>query len=770
MEYEARQTLADFIAEWQPAITRQIINTYPPRYQPPDGDKPLPPVLREPIGGQAEAIQGVALSLLTNQGTTVVGEMGTGKTYIAITAARMSGFSRVLVMCPPHLVEKWRREVMLTLGPEQATAVIAKSVTDLRKIEAAHGDDPRTLFVVLSRERAKLSYQWSSAVHWSLPMYNGQRAMSEEAWNDCATISTGDFNAAHAFKNLPRVPRCLECGQVLVDKNNIPLSQADVQTSRKRLACTNSIVRPSGEKRTCGAQLWMAHNGKRRQNRIGLVEYIHKRMPRWFDLFVADEVHEYKAKGSAQGIAAGVGAEVCGRSLVLTGTLMGGYSSTLFYVLYRFYPEFRSRFDYKGESQWVQRYGFYEETVKNEEHVTFDGRTSRRKGSYRTLRERPGLLPGALFHLIENTIFLRLSDVASTLPPYDEHIVPVDMSTIPDKSDITKRSQRSAYEALYVQLREAVSQALATGSKRLLSVYLQSLLSYPDNCVVAERVVDPMNGEVIGMAPALDAKRQYPKEKALLDLVQQEREAGRRVLVYVTHTDRRDVTERLMKVLESRGFRARVMKAAHPKPEEREKWVMEAAAEGLDVLICNPRLVQTGLDLLDFPTIIWFEVEYSVYTMRQASRRSWRIGQESPVHVYYMTYRDCLQAQALKLVAMKMQSSLAVEGDLPEGGLSAYGDSPDSLMIELARQITTRMDNDVTAEDIEAVLRNSREREAAAGAWLSSDLPDAPPLPLVPPDLNGHEPAIPAEQKPGQIEMFSLDEYVKPGARAGRRR
>ena len=30
--------------------------------------------------------------------------------------------------------------------------------------------------------------------------------------------------------------------------------------------------------------------------------------------------------------------------------------------------------------------------------------------------------------------------------------------------------------------------------------------------------------------------------------------------------------------------------------------------------------MQTGLDLIDFPTLIWYETDYSVYVMRQASR------------------------------------------------------------------------------------------------------------------------------------------------------
>ena len=113
------------------------------------------------------------------------------------------------------------------------------------------------------------------------------------------------------------------------------------------------------------------------------------------------------------------------------------------------------------------------------------------------------------------------------------------------------------------------------------------------------------------------------------------------------------------------------MRADAVPPERREAWVADRVKEGVNVTVCHPRLVQTGLDLMDFPTIVWFETDYSVYVMRQASRRSWRIGQTRPVKVVFMAYRNTLQADALKLVAKKLQSSLAVEGELPEDGLAA---------------------------------------------------------------------------------------------------
>ena len=64
-----------------------------------------------------------------------------------------------------------------------------------------------------------------------------------------------------------------------------------------------------------------------------------------------------------------------------------------------------------------------------------------------------------------------------------------------------------------------------------------------------------------------------------------------------------------------------------------------------------------------------------------------RPGQTRPVKVVFMAYRGTLQADALKLVAKKLQSSLAVEGELPEDGLAAYGDDGDDIMLALARKI-----------------------------------------------------------------------------------
>ena len=129
--------------------------------------------------------------------------------------------------------------------------------------------------------------------------------------------------------------------------------------------------------------------------------------------------------------------------------------------------------------------------------------------------------------------------------------------------------------------------------------------------------------------------------------------------------------------------------------------------------------------------------------MRQASRRSWRIGQTRPVKVVFMSYRNTLQADALKLVAKKLQSSLAVEGELPEDGLAAYGDDGDDLMMALARKIVSGEEGE--AETVEEVFAQARDAEATAEEYLVDDgwklvevEPETPPVNGNGKHTNGH--------------------------------
>ncbi|MBE7520654.1 MAG: ATP-dependent helicase [Thermoflexaceae bacterium] len=630
------------------------------------------------MGAQADAIRACALSLQTHRATNLVGEMGTGKTTIGTAAAALAGFERILVLCPPHLVRKWQREVKATVPA--ANAVIVRTISELNRLDRVGG---WPLFVILSREQAKLSYRWKPATVSRYLSRDGGVVLDE--------------------RGQPlRMPCCPSCFTPVVDDEGLPLEEADL--ARKKRSCDR-----------CHEELWQADcHGP---HRYPLADYISRRMGGFFDLLLIDEQHEYKARGSAQGVAAGTLAEACKAVLTLTGTLMGGYSSTLFWLLWRFSPAVREEFTYSDESKWVSRYGIVERiTRRSDDDAYEDGRSSRRRGYRTRVVEKPGVSPAVLFHLIGNSVFVRLSDVGTGLPPYGEDVLQVEL----DETELSDgASQASAYRQLASQLEAAVRQALAMGSKRLLGAYLQALLAYPDACTKGEQVVDPASGSVIASAPPLPANHRYPKEQTLLDLVEAEKAQGRRVLVYVTHTASRDITPRLESVLSEAGHRVACLKADTVSPDRREEWVGRRVEEGVDVLLVHPKLVQTGLDLIDFPTLVWYEVEYSVYTMRQASRRSWRIGQRRPVRVVYLAYRATLQAQALTLVAKKLQASLAIEGELPEEGLASFGDDSEDLLLTLARSLTSNAEE--SDEGLEALFVSAREASQSLDAGIDAE-------------------------------------------------
>ena len=144
--------LGEFIDTFKDAIAQRVVESYPPLYRPSEAcARPgsgnggtLPRLLRRPLGAQEDAILGAALSLETHRGTTVVGEMGTGKTFIAAAAAYMAGFRRILVLGPPHLVPKWKREVEMKVPGVRA--VVVKSITDLERLRLSIGIDYKQMY------------------------------------------------------------------------------------------------------------------------------------------------------------------------------------------------------------------------------------------------------------------------------------------------------------------------------------------------------------------------------------------------------------------------------------------------------------------------------------------------------------------------------------------------------------------------------------------------------------------------------------------------
>ncbi|HEY3500665.1 MAG TPA: DUF6094 domain-containing protein, partial [Polyangiaceae bacterium] len=119
---------------------------------------PLAPTARSLFTAQAHAARAL-VRLLTGRerAAILLGEIGSGKTGTALTAAKtVAPNGRVLVLCPPHLLQSWRNEAAAVV-PE-ATVTVLETVADVDAIAAAPRDG--LTVAVLSRETAKLGHGW----------------------------------------------------------------------------------------------------------------------------------------------------------------------------------------------------------------------------------------------------------------------------------------------------------------------------------------------------------------------------------------------------------------------------------------------------------------------------------------------------------------------------------------------------------------------------------------------------------------------------------
>jgi hypothetical protein len=369
----------------------------------------------------------------------------------------------------------------------------------------------------------------------------------------------------------------------------------------------------------------------------------------------------------------------------VTGTLLGGYADDLFNTLFRLEARRMKGHGYEwgaaGRSTFTQDYGVLETITKIEPE---DNRCSKAKATS-MVRRKPGASP-LLFgeFLMQLCAFVFLEDISGELPPYEETYVSVPMDPL----------MLESYRELEDDIRRALNEH--RGNRSVLSTMLNTLLLYPDHPyglgTLYGTEFDPELKRnvrfVIAQTRDLPEEQLYSKERKLIEEIRKELSEGRRCQVFAVYTQKHDVPARLARILSNEGMRTAVLRAS-VDTAKREAWYARQIKEGVQVVISHPKLVETGLDLLDFPTIIFYESGYSLHTLRQASRRSWRIGQRRPVRVKFLCYEGTMQTACLRLMGKKLLVALTMEGKFAGEGLQSI-DEDDDMLSAMARELVER--------------------------------------------------------------------------------
>lgn len=721
------KSVTDYLNTFGVTVAERIKKLFVPLFDP--AKEPLSPevlainqYVRDHAGyslydAQLAVTEAVKRQLQRGKVGLIVAECGSGKTKlgtVAITSAAAAlhvqqkgdGLFKTfnVVLCPSHVTRKWVREVEETV-PNTFAAVV-HSIQEFDHLYRMYERGTKSCFAIISKEKARDGYMRAPAVirrRWNRDGLSVERKIPIPA---CGAVDMD-----------PRRPVfcCPECGTAVmtnISRDNIVYRvPADSRFFRRENHENHKCE-------ACGASLWTTLNpdawGRQKTwAKIGdygfvyrpligehlmkvkseaLIQKLHdigsnpntpfparganrsyplssyikrKYKGRVYGLIV-DELHQYNNK-SGQGDAMAELYDTAKKVVGMTATLINGYSSGIFYLLYRIVPSLMKKDgkDYESPTEFDKEYGVIQTTYEEvEQEYNSNRRTVQSRSSTRLL---PGVSPLVYSRfLMEYAVFLSLTDMGKDLPEYEEIPIPLSM---PEEVEKEYERVESALKSVLKNDRKA--------AKKILSSYLNLLTAYPDQPYGHKPIYHPIDGhKIVEPADTVSPDTLLPKDEKVLEIVERKINAGEKVLVYTNWT-RLDTQDKLQKLFLERGWRTAIL-PAKVKPDKRETWVDARLAEGLQVLICNPSLVETGLDLNAFTTLIFYDTGYKLLTLRQASRRSWRINQTAPrVEVYMPYYQQTMQHKAIKLMASKLAVAGIIEGSFSEEGLAAMSECED---------------------------------------------------------------------------------------------
>lgn len=690
------ESIHDYLRMFAGELGERILHSYPALQK---ADDPLSPrlatLLRKPFPAQAVAAMGVAKKLERDRSAAVIAECGTGKTLISLAALHIHSDGRPftgIVMAPGHITLKWCKEAIQTI-PRLRVFLIDGLRDGVRngapcgvnEVRLRRGQIVREgLHTSLTDLRLRRNHR-SARVRWQQEICSGPALF---------VVGRDKGKLSHFWRHAYQVARSGRyLGSVVNPDTGARVEVGDqwLTTADFRKVRLSEVIGGAGEgedrpdlkpRRPLHSALWQADSKKLR--RVAPLDFIGRYMDRWFDYAICDEAHQL-ANDTAQGNGLGTLAACADRTIILTGTLLGGYASDVYNLLFRVDPAKMVTHGYEwgetGLRSFAETYGVLERVTTIE---PVDNSCSKARVT-KSIKRRPGAAP-SLFSdfLMSLAAFVSLDDISTVLPSYTEEVVGVTMDA----------PLRAAYDVLEEDIKNAMKQHHLNQS--VVSIGLNALLLYPDHAWGIGDLYgyeyDPETQRrerfLIAQPEDLDQNLVYAKERRLVEIVKEELAAGRRCChVYAVYTRKRDVTQRLAAILAREGIRVAVLTSDVP-PEKREGWFSQKLREGVQVTISHPKIIETGIDLLSHSSLIFFESGYSLHTLRQASRRSWRIGQRQPVRVFYMHYEETMQSSCLRLMGKKLLVSLAMEGKFGREGLQSL-DEDDDMLTAMARELVT---------------------------------------------------------------------------------
>lgn len=465
VEMDGDDALLDFITQNKQALASYLNNKFRPAYQFDmngigrflnrvrlKGKYPL-------YTAQKHVIAAITKGFEQRDSILLSGMMGTGKTAMGSTTAIAIASGAVealqddigddqviLVICPPHLIEKWKRE-LVSVNPN----IIIEHLKRHEDIKAFMSKAKRIgagipKIGLIKRDMTKLGAGRDVAVIW--------RDEPVALWRYDQPTPEGYEDQPRIIKK--RIPKCPHCGCTVMQEKKgtaVPASENWLKSGKR--ACSNCHAPLWQEARDRGSQPKKGQKYPTKNPRYRLDEYLKKQYPNRVYMIIWDECHEAANGSTGNGEAFSRMAGIANKVLAMTGTPFNGRASSMFNIEYALNPRIRQRYLIGGavrfsrkergssrfqqpfsgasqrgraESKWVADMGVRERVI--EERPSYDKDSGAYTGTStyeKPYEEAPGISPLLVAEVLDHAIFFSLGDLGKELPQYEEIAIPVAM-------------------------------------------------------------------------------------------------------------------------------------------------------------------------------------------------------------------------------------------------------------------------------------------------------------------------------------------------------
>ena len=615
---------------------------------------------REPFPGQVEYVIAPIVKLLEKERTgIIVGKQGTGKTTMSNSIAyilyeqnykpKNKGFKTGMFVSGSKHMKKMKRE---------AESLFGNSVD---------------VYSVVSKPRKTVSWEITIEEAAKMPRVPGRISYF--------LISKDTGKNTYKYKAMKSGDKCPKCFHRLYS----------------RVGKKNEVWRCS----YCSEKTYQVVSGK--ESYPDKLKRMQKnKHDKFFDFFIIDEVHEFANRDSLQSRYYKTIVNVSYKSIVMTGTLSNGFASSIFYILYPLFSEhFREYggFTYEKVSSFVNLFGSIKESS---EAKVYENKGSKGRPKV-SIQELPQISDRIISFLAPYTVWFDISDLNVDMPNFKEiqKIVPLDLG-IQERFEAWKRKIMEVKSTGDMEVIDynlfRFSSSISYRINNPTKLYTHEILAR----VEIDRELELSGDNEDNFIPLYEEKKIYVefeplsesflsnKERELIEVCKQELSEGRRILVYGVYNNSTNLYDRLHKVLEMEGIESEIT-PDKLKSENIEEWLRSSSRA--NIVFVPQKRVATGLDLVEYHTIIFYEIDKELKTVSQAKVRPWRpVGQTKEVRVYYLAFEG-LQANLLQRMAQKMRAAAVVDGEVINNNTIAaiYDYNPE--LTAAIRNISQRINN-----------------------------------------------------------------------------